>query len=109
MDGPAGEGGVTYTLYWAPDTGAFVVEAVLEELALPYELVPVDTKRGEHRRPEYLALNPMAQVPVLRLPDGTHLTETAAMVLHLCDGILRPGSCRHRARRSAPSPTAGCC
>src|SRR5690349_2185530 len=27
----------------------------------------------------------MAQVPVLRLPDGTHLTETVAMVLHLCD------------------------
>jgi glutathione S-transferase len=82
---------VTHTLYWAPDTGAFVVEAVLEELALPYELVPVDTKRGEHRRPEYLALNPMAQVPVLRLPDGTHLTETAAMVLHLCDGDPETG------------------
>jgi glutathione S-transferase len=82
---------VTYTLYWAPDTGAFVVEAVLEELGLPYDLVVVDTKRGEHRRPEYLALNPMAQVPVLRLPDGTPLTETVAMVLHLCDGRPEAG------------------
>lgn len=74
-----------HKLHWAPDTGAFVVQAVLEELGEAYELVPVDTKQGEHRAPAFLALNPMAQVPVLELPDGSVLTETGAMVLHLAD------------------------
>lgn len=80
-----------HTLYWSPDTGAFVVQAVLEELGLPYRRIPVDRARGEHQTPAFLALNPMGQVPVLRLPDGTVMTETAAMVLQLCDGRPEPG------------------
>ena len=80
-----------HTLYWSADTGAFVVQALLEELGLPYERVVIDTKLGEHRRPEFLALNPLAQVPVLRLPDGTVVTETGAMLLHLCDSRPEPG------------------
>lgn len=79
-----------HTLYWAPSTGAFAVQVVLEELGLPYREVLVDTEAGEQRRSDYLALNPMAQVPTLLLPDGTVLTETAAMVLHLCDSA--PGA-----------------
>jgi glutathione S-transferase/GST-like protein len=74
-----------HEIYWAPSTGAFAVQVVLEELGLPYEAILVDTEAGEQRSPTYLALNPMAQVPTLRLPDGTVLTESGAMVLHLCD------------------------
>lgn len=74
-----------YTLYWSPDTGAFAVQAVLEELGQPYRLELVSTKAGAHRRPEYKAINPMGQVPALGLPDGTALTETAAILLHLGD------------------------
>lgn len=80
-----------HTLYWAPSTGAFAVQVVLEELGLRYRPVLVDTEAGEQRSPDYLALNPMAQVPVLRLPDGTVLTESAAMVLHLCDATPEAG------------------
>lgn len=80
-----------HTLYWSPDTGAFVVQAVLEELGLPYRLAVTPTGEGAHRRPEYLALNPMGQIPTLRLPNGSVMTETAAMVLHLCD--TRPEAC----------------
>ena len=85
-----------HKLYWAPTTGAFAVQAVLEELGLPYQGVLVDTEAGEQRSAAYLALNPMAQVPTLLLPDGTVLTESGAMVLHLCDtrpdADLLPGS-----------------
>jgi glutathione S-transferase len=87
-----------HTLYWAKDTGAFAVQALLEELGVPYERVVVDTERGEHNEASYRALNPMAQVPTLRLPDGTLLTESGAMMLHPCDarpeaGLLpRPGT-----------------
>jgi glutathione S-transferase len=79
-----------YTLYWSADSGAFSVQAVLEELGVPYRREIVDTSRGEHRQPEYLALNPMAQVPTLRLPDGTLIAESAAMIVHLCDTHREP-------------------
>jgi glutathione S-transferase len=91
-----------YTLYWSTDSGAFVVQAVLEELGQPYRREVLETAKGDHRRPEFLALNPMAQVPVLRLPDGTVITESGAMVVHLSDahpeaGLLPPPGTTPRA------------
>jgi glutathione S-transferase len=41
------------------------VRVVLAEKSLSYELVSVDLARGEHRRPEFLRLNPFGKVPVL--------------------------------------------
>ena len=43
-------------------------QLTLEELGLPYELVPVDLMSGEHKKPEYLALNPNGRVPTSRAP-----------------------------------------
>jgi len=91
-----------HKLYWSADTGAFAVQVVLEELGLAYERVVTDTKAGQHRTTGYRALNPMEQVPTLVLPDGTVLTESAAMVLHLCDahpeaGMLPPPGTNARA------------
>ena len=84
-----------YTLFWAPDTGAFAPQAVLEEAGADYELRVVDTEKDEHRTPEFLAINPRGQIPALRLPDGTTISESAAMVLHIADahpaaGLLPP-------------------
>ncbi len=80
-----------HKLYWGPSTGAFAVQVVLEELGLPYERILVDTDAGDQRAPEYVALNRMAQVPTLRLPDGTVISESGAMVLHLCDTAPEAG------------------
>ena len=74
-----------YTLYWSARTGAFVVHAMLEEIGVDYELVTVDTDKGEHQTAEFLAINPRGQIPALKLPDGSILTESAAIVLHLGD------------------------
>lgn len=79
-----------YTLYWSADTGAFAVQAVLEELGVLYRREVVDTSIGRHRTPEFLAINPMGQVPALQLPDGVVITESAAMLQHLVDA--HPGS-----------------
>ena len=92
-----------YTLYWSPDTGAFAVQAVLEELGAAYRGELVDTGKGQHRAPAFLALNPMGQVPALRLPDGTVISESAAMLQHLCDahaaaGLLPPPGSSARAQ-----------
>ena len=84
-----------YTLHWSPNTGAFAPHAALSEAGVDYRLVEVDLYANEHHEPEFLALNPRAQVPILTLPDGTVMTESAAMVMHLADchpeaGLLPP-------------------
>ena len=79
----------TYTLFWEAMSGAMAVELLLEEMELDYTRVPVDMARGEHRSPDFLALNPTGQIPALRLPDGTVIGESAAIILTL--GERHPG------------------
>jgi GST-like protein len=52
-------------LYGARTGNCLRVSIALEEAALPYVVRPVDLRRGEQRRPEHLALNPMGQVPTI--------------------------------------------
>ena len=83
-----------YKIYWTRNTGAFAPQAVLEEAGVPYEIIPVDTRKREHKQPAYLKINPQGRVPALQLPDGGIMTESAAMVLYLAErhgaGTLAP-------------------
>lgn len=74
-----------YKLYWAQMSGAIAPQALLEEIGADYEKIVIDMEEMEHRSPEYLAINPWGQIPALVLPDGTLMTESVAMVLHLAD------------------------
>ncbi len=74
-----------YKLYWSKMSGAIAPHAVLEEIGAEYEKIVIDMEKMEHRAPEFLAVNPWAQIPALVLPDGTLMTESAAMVLQICD------------------------
>ena len=92
-----------YKLYWRERTGAFAAAAVMAELDIPYEGVHVDTARREHERADYRALNPMAQIPTLILPDGTIMTESAALALYLAEtkpdnALVPPAGDPRRAR-----------
>jgi glutathione S-transferase len=51
----------------------------LEEAGAAHELVIMDTKAGDQRKPEYLAINPKGRVPALVTDRGV-LTETPAML-----------------------------
>jgi glutathione S-transferase len=56
----------------------------LRELGADFEFVPVKLPAGEHRRPEFLKLNPAGKLPVL--VDGDNVvTESAAIVLYLAE------------------------
>jgi GST-like protein len=44
------------------------VALCLEEMGLKYELVPVDTRKGDQHKPEFLAINPNAKVPAIVSP-----------------------------------------
>src|SRR5829696_3035459 len=52
------------------------VALFLEEAGLAYEPVPVDTRRGEQFRPDYLAVNPNAKVPAIVDGDATVFDST---------------------------------
>lgn len=74
-----------YRLYGRPGSGSVVVEAVLEAAEAPYE-VEIIERSQDGRVPEKLArVNPLGQVPALTLPDGTVMTESAAISLYLAD------------------------
>lgn len=73
-----------YTLYYAPGTASLVVHWLLIEIGARHELRKLDLAAREHKRPEYLALNPAGRVPTL-LIHGEPMTESAAMVMHLAD------------------------
>lgn len=60
------------------------VALLLEELGLPYEAHPVDTRKGEQFAPAFLAVNPNAKVPAI--VDGeTSLFDSNAILLWLAD------------------------
>jgi len=58
------------------------VALCLEEMGLPYELVPVDTRKGEQHSPEYLAINPNAKVPAI-VDGGETVFDSNALLLYL--------------------------
>lgn len=79
-----------YKLFYSPGSAAMAPHALLEEIGQPFELVKVDTKSGEHKKSDYLKLNPNGRVPTLA--DGDQVIyETAAIMLHLVDKHPGPG------------------
>lgn len=60
------------------------VALALEEMALPYELVPVDTRKGEQHTPAFLAINPNAKVPAI-VDEGTAIFDSNAILLYLAE------------------------
>lgn len=61
---------------------AYKCALALELAGVPWEPVFVDFFRGGTRTPEFLALNPMGEVPVLE-DDGTVLSQSGAILMHL--------------------------
>jgi len=60
------------------------VALALEEMGLPYELVPVDTRKGEQHTPAFLAVNPNAKVPAIVDGDAT-VFDSNAILLYLAE------------------------
>ncbi|MDF1635446.1 glutathione S-transferase family protein [Mycoplana sp. MJR14] len=81
-----------YHLYGAPGWGSVLVEAALVRARLPYTFEDVTGFDAPGPvRDRLVALNPLAQVPVLVLPDGTVMTESAAILLHLAETYPEAG------------------
>ena len=84
-----------YILYGGNFTRAPLVQWVLDEGKIAYELRKIDILTDEHRSAKFLAINPAGLVPVLITPEGETLYEAAALMLYLAD--------RHQLTELAPS------
>jgi glutathione S-transferase len=70
-------------LYLSPGACSMACHIALEEAGAAFEPVVVRLAKRENREPAYLAVHPRGLVPVLELGDGRHLTEAAAILLHV--------------------------
>jgi len=78
---------MTYILYSHDGSGGFVAEAALVKAGVDFEIIVTDTEQGAQMAPDFVALNPMNQVPALKLPDGTLMTESAAIAIYLAESF----------------------
>ena len=81
-------------LYGDPISGnCLKTKWTADALGLDYEWVPLDILKGETRTDEFLAINPFGQIPTAVLADGSVLTQSNAIMVHLAetaDGDLLP-------------------
>ena len=71
---------------YAASANCFKVRLLLAQLGTRYERVPIDIFAGETLTDEFGALNPARTTPVLQLPDGRVVLESAAMLVYLAEG-----------------------
>jgi GST-like protein len=90
-------------LYTWPTPNGHKVHIALEELGVPYEVVPVNIGAGDQFKPEFLAITPNHRIPAIVDTDGPGgempLFESGAILLYLAEktGKLLPKSPRARA------------
>lgn len=77
-------------LYHAVPSRSMTVHWMLEELGVPYEIELLQLETEEHKREEYLAVNPMGKVPALRHGEIV-VTETAAICAYLAEVFPEAG------------------
>ena len=93
-----------YELISSTGCGSAVVELAFALTDLALRVTEISYGEPGSQRDRLLSLNPLGQVPVLLLPGGTLLTESAAMLLHLDD--VAPGAGLLPSRDSAERPEA---
>jgi len=78
------------TFYHAPNSRGAVIRWMLEELGEPFDIHALDLQKGDHKKPDYLAINPMGKVPAIR-HKGVVVTEVAAICCYLADEFPQAG------------------
>lgn len=67
------------------------VKFICDYLSIPYEWIELDVMSGKTREDDYLAINPMGQVPAIQLEDGRTIAQSNAIISFLArDSDLIP-------------------
>src|SRR5262249_40444318 len=79
--------------YYSGAPNPMKVALFLEETGLSYDPIPIDTRKGDQHKPEYLAINPNAKVPAIVDGDVT-VFDSNAILLYLAEktGKFLPGN-----------------
>jgi GSH-dependent disulfide-bond oxidoreductase len=82
--------------YFHPTPNPAKVALFLEEAELPYEVIPVDTSKGEQHAPAFRAVNPNGKVPAIVDTDGpdgreARVFDSTAILMYLADKTGRFG------------------
>lgn len=91
-------------LHYAPTPNGWKISIMLEELAMPYTVFPVNIRNGDQFKPEFLAISPNNRIPAIvdHAPMGggesLAMFETGAILLYLAEksGRFMPGDIRGR-------------
>lgn len=91
-------------LYYWPTPNGWKISIALEEMGLPYRVVPVDIGAGDQFKPEFLAISPNSRMPAVvdHAPEGSGnpvaIFESGAILLYLADksGQFLPKDLRGR-------------
>jgi glutathione S-transferase len=76
-----------FTLYSMRRSGnSYKVRLALAQLEIAYRLEEVDILKGESHTPEFLAMNPSGQVPLLEVAPGRYLAESNAILWYVAGG-----------------------
>lgn len=79
-----------YVLYGARGSGSAAVEMALVLAQQPFRKVDAASWEAGAGRDELARINPLLQIPTLVLPDGSAMSESAAILIHL--GLVHPDS-----------------
>ena len=79
-----------YTLFGTQGSGSAAIEVALEAVGAPYRVVRASSWEPDSALAELQRVNPLAQIPTLQCPDGSVLTESAAIMIHL--GLAFPAA-----------------
>ena len=80
-----------YKLYARKNAGSTAVEVLLAVLDVTHEIVDVEKTATGGAPDWFLRVNPRGEIPALELPDGSLMTESAAMMIHLADAHPEAG------------------
>lgn len=72
-----------YILFGTSQSGSAAIEVALARCQVPFQVVDACSWAPGPGSEELARCNPLRQVPTLRLPDGSLLTESAAILIHL--------------------------
>ena len=93
--------------YYHPTPNPAKIALFLEETELAYEVIPVDTARGEQHASSFRAINPNGKVPAIIDTDGpggsqVRVFDSTAILIYLAEKtgqLLGPGVSRAKGER----------
>ena len=78
-------------LYTSPTPNGYKVSILLEELGLPYNVIPVDLDKLDQKKPEFLKLNPNGKIPIIIDHENNDFAvfESGAILIYLAEKMGR--------------------